>query len=64
MYEEHERDVLTVPEAGRKLGLGACAAYGAAHRGEIPVLKLGRRLVVPKVALEKMLAEARHPSAA
>lgn len=64
MYDEHERDVLTVPEAGRKLGLGIGAAYGAAHRGEIPVLKLGRRLVVPKAALEKMLAGARHTRAA
>ena len=41
-----------------------CAAYGAARRGEIPVLKFGRRLVVPKVALEKMLVEARRTRAA
>ncbi len=43
MYDQDERDVLTVPEAGRRLGLGVCAAYGAAYRGEIPVLKLGQR---------------------
>ena len=64
MYDEHERDVLTVPEAGRRLGLGVRAAYGAAHRGEIPILRLGRRLVVPKVALEKMLGEVHHTRAA
>jgi hypothetical protein len=42
------RLVLTVPEAGRLLwGLGRDAAYDAAERGEIPALKVGRRLVVP-----------------
>lgn len=37
----------TVPEAGALLGIGRDAAYAAAHRGEIPTLTYGRRLVVP-----------------
>jgi len=32
------------------------AAYEAARRGEIPVLRIGRRLVVPIVAFEALLA--------
>ena len=64
MTKQDDREVLSAPEAGRKLGLGVCAAYGAVRRGEIPVLKFGRRLVVPKAALEKMLVEARRTRAA
>jgi excisionase family DNA binding protein len=42
---------LSVPEAGRLLGLGRSAAYAAADRGDIPVRRLGRRLLVPVPAL-------------
>lgn len=41
------RAVISVPEAGRLFGLGRSSAYGAAQRGEIPTMRLGRRLVVP-----------------
>jgi excisionase family DNA binding protein len=51
-----ERMTISVPEAGKKLGIGRNAAYEAAHRGEIPVIRLGKRLVVPTAAFEKMLA--------
>ena len=45
-----------IEEAGRLLGIGRNGAYEAAHRGEIPTIKIGRRLLVPKAALEAMLA--------
>lgn len=45
----------SVPEAGRILGLGKNASYEAARRGEIPVLRFGRKLRVPRVALERLL---------
>lgn len=41
------RLTVSVPEAGRALGLGKDASYAAAARGEIPTLRLGRRIVVP-----------------
>jgi excisionase family DNA binding protein len=47
----------SVPEAGRILGLGKNASYEAAHRGELPVLRFGRKLRVPRAALEKMLGQ-------
>lgn len=50
--------VMSVPEAGAKLGMGRNASYEAAARGEIPVLRIGRSLKVPKVAFERMLSEA------
>ena len=46
----------SVLEAGRLLGLGRNAAYEAARRREIPVLRFGRKLRVPRVALERLLA--------
>lgn len=50
-----QRATITVPEAGELLGIGRDAAYAAANRGEIPVLRLGRRIVVPVPALLAML---------
>jgi hypothetical protein len=51
---------LTVPVAGKRyFGLGKNASYAAAHRGEIPTIKIGRLLRVPVVALERKLAEAK-----
>jgi excisionase family DNA binding protein len=49
------RETLTVVEAARILGLGRNSAYEAVRRGEIPALKIGRRLIVPRSALERML---------
>jgi excisionase family DNA binding protein len=51
-----QRVTISVPEAGKKLGIGRNAAYEAARRGEIPVIRLGKRIVVPTAAFEKMLA--------
>jgi hypothetical protein len=53
---------LSVPEAGAKyFGLCRDASYGAARRGEIPTIRLGRTLRVPVVALERMVARAGAP---
>jgi excisionase family DNA binding protein len=49
---------MSVPEAGKQLGLGKNGSYAAAARGEIPVLRFGSRLRVPVVAFERMLAQA------
>jgi len=55
-----ERRTITVPEAGVQLGISRNAAYEAVARGEIPSIRIGKRLVVPKAALDRMLSgEAR-----
>jgi excisionase family DNA binding protein len=48
----------TINEVARALGVNRNSAYQAARAGELPVIKIGRRLLVPKVAFERMLAEA------
>jgi excisionase family DNA binding protein len=53
---EGEARTVTVEEAGRQLGLSRGASYARAKDGTIPTIRLGRRLVVPKAALEKMLS--------
>src|SRR5690349_7306650 len=50
-----DRLVYTVTEAGRFLGLGRNAAYAAAQRGDIPTIRIGRLLLVPKVPFHRML---------
>ena len=48
-------EVLTIPEAARVLRLGRNTAYELARVGQIPTIRLGRRLLVPKVRLRKLL---------
>jgi excisionase family DNA binding protein len=49
--------VISVPEAGRQLGLSRNSAYEAANRGEIPTIRIGRRLLVPVAAFDRMLEQ-------
>lgn len=37
----------SVPEAGALIGLSRNAAYVAAKRGEIPTIKIGKKIIVP-----------------
>jgi excisionase family DNA binding protein len=51
-----------VAEAGALLGISRAFAYELVARGELPVIRLGRRRLVPKVAL-LALVEADQPNA-
>ncbi|MEW8623956.1 MAG: helix-turn-helix domain-containing protein [Candidatus Thiodiazotropha endolucinida] len=46
------------PDAGKALGLGKNSSYAAAHKGEIPTIRIGGRLLVPKAALQRLLESA------
>jgi excisionase family DNA binding protein len=50
-----DRLVYTVAEAGELLGISRSFAYELVARGELPVIRLGRRRLVPKVALLAIL---------
>ena len=55
---ETERATLRIVEVARILGVCRATAYELARRGRIPgVLRLGRRLVVSKKALDDFLAD-------
>jgi hypothetical protein len=47
--------VYDVPEAGAMLGLSRNGSYEAAGRGEIPTIRIGKLLKVPKAAFHRML---------
>lgn len=49
---------MTVEEAGDILGIARSTAYAAARSGELPTLKVGRRLLVPTASLLRMLGIA------
>ena len=49
--ENEERLVYSVAEAGALLGISRAFAYELVARGELPVIRLGRRRLVPKAAL-------------
>jgi excisionase family DNA binding protein len=51
-----ERETLSIPEVAVRLGIDRNSAYEAAKRGEIPVIRMGRRLLVSRVWLDRLLA--------
>ena len=57
-----DRLTWTVPEAARLLGISKDCAYDAARRGDLPVTVIGRRVVVPRTALLRLLDEAHAPA--
>ena len=52
-----EKLTLSVEEAAKVLGIGRNLCYDKVKTGEIPVIKIGRRLLVPRRALEKLLEQ-------
>ncbi len=55
MADNSERKTLTVAEAAKELGLGKNAAYEGVRSGQIPSVRIGGRILVPRVALDRML---------
>ncbi len=56
MSTEHfEDEVLTVEAAGRVLGISRSSAYEAVRTGELPAIRIGRIIRIPRRALERML---------
>lgn len=53
-----ERLTMSVAAAALTLGISRNSAYALISEGRLPHLRLGRRLVVPVRALERMLDQA------
>ena len=45
----------SVPEAAAMLGLSRNFGYESVKQGQLPVIRFGKRLLIPRAALEKML---------
>lgn len=53
-----EKLTLNVSEAAIQLGISRPSLYQAIKRGEVPVIKIGHRVLIPISALEKLLVNA------
>jgi excisionase family DNA binding protein len=56
-----ERLTLSVEQAAAALGISRASAYEAVHRGEIPHIKIGKRMLIPRASLDRLLASADQP---
>jgi excisionase family DNA binding protein len=55
----NERLTYTVEEAAELLGISRNSAYEAVRKGEIPTIRLGRRILIPRSRLEALLGGGR-----
>ncbi len=56
--ESSESIVYTVKELSKLLHLSRNSVYQGILTGEIPHIKVGKRILIPRVALERFLNEA------
>jgi excisionase family DNA binding protein len=52
------KQVFTVSEAADVLGISRTLAYDLVAKGQLPTIRLGRRIVVPALALHALLSAA------
>lgn len=52
-----ERRTYTVTEAAAVLGISRTSAYERVRAGELPALRLGRRIVITRTVVDAMLSD-------
>jgi excisionase family DNA binding protein len=52
-----ERELLRAEEVAKVLGIGRTKVYELMLRGELPVIRIGRLVRVPRAALLRWIAE-------
>jgi excisionase family DNA binding protein len=57
-----ERLTVSVDEAARALSVSRAHAFRMAASGELPTIRLGKRLLVPIEALSKLVGSAKVPA--
>ena len=50
--------LMGVREAARLLGIGRDSAYALIREGRLPAVRIGRRILVPRAALERWVEES------
>ncbi len=53
---------VSVGEAAQLLGLAKPTIYAAVKRGELPAVRIGDRVLIPKTALRRMLGRLDEPA--
>jgi excisionase family DNA binding protein len=62
--EAANQPTMQVDDVAKALGLSRAAAYNGVQTGEIPSIRVGRRIVVPTAAVRRMLQLDGGPDAA
>lgn len=57
---DNDQLVLTVEEAAKMLRVSRAFAYELVARGDLPHLRLGRRIVIPHAALKRMIEHGKE----
>ncbi len=52
-----QSETVSVEYAAAALGIGRTTLYNAIKRGELPVLRIGRRVVVRRATLDRLLTD-------
>lgn len=50
--------IVSVPEAAELLGISDDLVYELTQRGDLPYIRLGRRKVIPRKAIESLVEQA------
>ena len=61
MVQGEKRLTFTVVEAATLLGIGRNSAYEAIKAGILPSVQIGRRILIPRAALDQFLLKAGQP---
>ncbi|MCK9525846.1 MAG: helix-turn-helix domain-containing protein [Limnochordia bacterium] len=57
---DKESLVLTVPEVAKILRVSPGTVYNAVKRGDLPHINIGKRVIVPRVQLERWLGATKY----
>jgi len=52
------RQVLTVPEVAQALGISRSLCYQLVASGQLPHIRLGKRIVIPRSSINRILERA------
>ena len=58
-----QKQTISVEEFGQIIGIGRNSAYQAVERGDVRAVRLGKRILIPKTELTRILAGERRVSA-
>ncbi|CCF82368.1 helix-turn-helix domain-containing protein [Nitrolancea hollandica] len=59
-YESHRSLLLRIPEVAAELRLARSSIYELIQAGELPVVRIGRALRIPRAGLEDWVERQRH----
>ncbi|MFC1924639.1 helix-turn-helix domain-containing protein [Chloroflexota bacterium] len=59
--EDTQKLVLSVEEARHMLGLSRGSMYQAINSGQVPAIRIGRRLLISKARLEQLINGSNKP---